>query len=102
MAQEEYQFDEASVQAIMHWTETAQLPKEIVLSESEHIYDTSLYVRANINDIKRHYPDAFYNPAMCVTYPGFRRDFFHLGLSFYKNSLKSRREFQKSSYLYSS
>ena len=34
------------------------------LSESEHIYDTSLYVRANINDIKQHYPDAFYNPAI--------------------------------------
>ena len=46
MSQEEYQFDEASVQAIMHWAETAQLPKEVVLSESEHIYDTSLYVRA--------------------------------------------------------
>ena len=41
MSQEEYQFDEASVQAIMHWAETAQLPKEVVLSESEHIYDTS-------------------------------------------------------------
>jgi hypothetical protein len=36
-----------------------------------------------------------------VTYPGFRRDFFHLGPFFYKNSLKSRREFQKSSCLYS-
>lgn len=31
MSQEEYQFDEASVQAIMHWAETAQLPKEVVL-----------------------------------------------------------------------
>ena len=68
MAQEEYQFDEASVQAIMHWAETAQLPKEVVLSESEHIYDTSLYVRANINDIKQHYPDAFYNPAIIRLY----------------------------------
>ena len=75
------------------------------------------------------HPDSFYNPAidrlyrlkeviegaaeyaafifisnnsylLCVTYPGFRRDFFHLGPSFYKNSLKSRREFQKSSCLY--
>ena len=68
MSQEEYQFDEASVQAIMHWAETAQLPKEVVLSESEHIYDTSLYVRANINDIKQHYPDAFYNPAIIRLY----------------------------------
>ena len=50
MSQEEYQFDEASVQAIMHWA------------------DTSLYVRANINDIKQHYPDAFYNPAIIRLY----------------------------------
>lgn len=68
MSQEECQFDEVSVQAIMHWTETAQLPKEIVLSESEHIYDTSLYVRANINDIKQHYPDVFYNSAIIRLY----------------------------------
>ena len=63
-----YQFDEASVQAIIHWAETTQLPKEVVLSESEHIYDTSLYVRANINDIKQHYPDEFYNPAITRLY----------------------------------
>lgn len=65
MAEEsKYAYDEKSVKAIMHWAETAQLPKEVILSESEHIYDTSLYVRANINDIKQHYPDAFYNPAI--------------------------------------
>lgn len=65
MAQEsKYAYDEDSVKAIMNWAETAQLPKEVTLSEAEHIYDTSLYVRANINDIKQHYPDAFYNPAI--------------------------------------
>ena len=65
MAQEDkYAYDEESVKAIMNWAETAQLPKEVILSESEHIYDTSLYIRANINDIKQHYPDAFYNPAI--------------------------------------
>ncbi|WP_196051856.1 DUF6965 family protein [Bacteroides clarus] len=63
-----YQFDEESVAAIMHWAETEQLPKEVILSESEHIYDTSLYVRANINDIKQHYPDEFYNPAIIRLY----------------------------------
>lgn len=68
MSQEEYQFDEASVQAIMHWAETIQLPKEVILSESENIFDTSLYVRANINDIKEHYPDEFYNPAIIRLY----------------------------------
>ena len=52
----------------MHLAETAQLPREVVLSESEHIYDTSLYVRANINDIKQYYPDGFYNPAITRLY----------------------------------
>ena len=65
MAQEsKYAYDEDSVKAIMNWAETAQLPKEVILSESEHIYDTSLYIRANINDIKQNYPDVFYNPAI--------------------------------------
>lgn len=65
MAEEsKYAYDEESVKAIVYWAETAQLPKEVILSESGHIYDTSLYVRANINDIKQHYPDAFYNPAI--------------------------------------
>lgn len=65
MAQEgKYAYDEESVKAIMNWAETVQLPKEVILPESEHIYDTSLYIRANINDIKQHYPDAFYNPAI--------------------------------------
>ena len=65
LAQEsKYAYDEDSVKEIMNWAETAQLPKEVILSESEHIYDTSLYIRANINDIKQHYPDVFYNPAI--------------------------------------
>ena len=59
-----YNYDEDSVNAIIKWAETAQLPKEVVLSEAEHITDTSIYVRANINDIKQHYPDAFYNAAI--------------------------------------
>ena len=51
-----YNYDEESVNAIIKWAENAQLPKEVVLSEAEHITDTSIYVRANINDIKQHYP----------------------------------------------
>lgn len=35
-----------------------------MLSDAEHIYDTSMYVSANINDIKAHFPDPFYNPAI--------------------------------------
>ena len=48
-----YNYDEESVNAIIKWAENAQLPKEVVLSEAEHITDTSIYVRANINDITR-------------------------------------------------
>lgn len=59
-----YNYDEESVNAIIKWAESAQLPKEVVLSEAEHITDTSIYVRANINDIKQHYPDAFYNASI--------------------------------------
>ena len=59
-----YNYDEESVNALMKWAENAQLPKEVTLSEAEHIFDTSMYVNANICDIKQHYPDAFYNPAI--------------------------------------
>lgn len=60
----EYKYDEESLKTLINWAESAQLPKEVVLSEAEHITDTSIYVKANINDIKQHYPDAFYNPAI--------------------------------------
>ena len=60
----EYKFDEESVHAIIQWAESAQLPKDVVLSAAEHITDTTKYLRANINDIKQHYPDGFYNPAI--------------------------------------
>lgn len=59
-----YNYDEESVNALMKWAENAQLPKEVMLSESEHIIDTSMYVNANICDIKQHHPDTFYNPAI--------------------------------------
>lgn len=59
-----FKYDEESVNTLMKWAESAQLPKEVVLSEAEHITDTSIYVRANIFDIKQHYPDQFYNPAI--------------------------------------
>ena len=60
----EYNYDEESVNALINRAETAQLPQEVTLSEAEHIFDTSLYVNANICDIKQQYPDAFYNPAI--------------------------------------
>ena len=53
MAEEsKYAYDEESVKAIIEWVQTARLPKEVALSEAEHIFDTSLYVNANICDIK--------------------------------------------------
>ena len=59
-----YNYDEESVYALIKWAETANLPQEITLSPAEHITDTRIYVRANICDIKQHYPDGFYNPAI--------------------------------------
>lgn len=64
MKPNEYDYSENAVQAIMDWAESSKLPKEVMLSEAEHVYDTSIYVRANINDIKAHYPDPFYNPSI--------------------------------------
>lgn len=47
MAEEsKYAYDEESVKAIIDWAQTAQLPKEVTLSEAEHIFDTSMYVNA--------------------------------------------------------
>lgn len=63
-----YNYDEESVKALITWAETAQLPQEVTLSAAEHITDTSIYVRANINEIKQHYPDGFYNPAITRLY----------------------------------
>ncbi len=55
MAEEsKYAYDEESVKVIIEWAQTAQLPKKVMLSEAEHIFDTSLYVNANICDIKQH------------------------------------------------
>ena len=63
-----YQYDEESVKALISWAENAQLPQEIVLSEAEHIIDAKAYILANIFDIKQHYPDPFYNPAITRLY----------------------------------
>ena len=63
-----YIYDEDSVKALIQWSESAQLPKEVTLSEAEHIMDAKIYVRANINDIKQHYPDEFYKPAIIRLY----------------------------------
>ncbi len=60
----QFDYSENAVSSIIEWAKSAKLPKEVMLSDAEHIYDTSMYVSANINDIKAHYPDPFYNPAI--------------------------------------
>lgn len=37
----EFKYDEESVKEIMEWAQTANLPKEVVLSKSERIFDIS-------------------------------------------------------------
>ena len=64
MEANKYDYSEDAVMAIMEWAKLANLPKVVMLSEAEQIYDTSIYVRANINDIEAHYPDPFYNPSI--------------------------------------
>jgi len=60
----EYKYDEESVNTLMKWAESAQLPQKLQLSEAENILDVRQYVRANLNDIKAHYPDEFYNASI--------------------------------------
>lgn len=64
----EYNYDEESVNTLMEWAANAQLPNELQLSESEKITNTKQYVLANLNDIKAHYPDPFYNPSILRLY----------------------------------
>lgn len=47
---------------------TPLFPKEADLNEAEHIFDVDRYVQANLNDIKAHYPDPFYHPAITRLY----------------------------------
>ena len=39
MPESKYAYDEESVKAIIEWAQTTQLPKEVMLSEAEHIFD---------------------------------------------------------------
>lgn len=57
-------YDESSVKALLEWAQSVKLPKELVLSDSERIFDTTLYVQSNVSDIKGHYPDPFYHAAI--------------------------------------
>lgn len=65
---DEFKYDEDSVKALVEWASTAQFPKEIRLTEAEHIVNVALYVQANLYDIEEHYPDPFYNPAITRIY----------------------------------
>ncbi|WP_307759438.1 hypothetical protein [uncultured Mediterranea sp.] len=64
----EYAYDEDSVRALTDWAEKASFPQEVSLNEAEHIFDVPRFVQANLNDIKAHYPDPFYNPAITRLY----------------------------------
>lgn len=64
MGKMQYDYSDRAVSSLIEWAMTAQLPKELRISDSELVTDTSMYVQANINDINAHYPDAFYNPAI--------------------------------------
>lgn len=62
--EQQFDYSEEAVQALIEWAQSAKMPKEIELSKCEQILDTEKFVKANIYDIKAHYPDSFYNPAI--------------------------------------
>ena len=64
----DFKYDEDSVKALIEWATTTQFPKEIRLTEAEHITDVALFVQTNIYDIEEHYPDPVYFPAITRIY----------------------------------
>lgn len=60
----EYQYDEESINALMKWAENGQFPNELRLGPAENIVNLKQYVQANLYDIRAHYPDEFYRPAI--------------------------------------
>lgn len=62
--EQQFDYSEPAVQALIEWAQSAKMPQEIELSKCEKILDTEKFVKANIYDIKAHYPDSFYNPAI--------------------------------------
>lgn len=64
----EYSYDKESVKALCDWAAHATFPKEVKLNEAEFIFDVPLFVQSNLSDIKRHYPDAIFHPAVTRLY----------------------------------
>ncbi|MDE5709900.1 hypothetical protein [Bacteroides sp.] len=64
----EYKYDEESVQALIEWAKSTSFPQEARLSDAENIADVKRFVQANLSDIKIHYPDEFYHPAITRLY----------------------------------
>lgn len=62
--EQQFDYSEQAVNALIEWAKNAKLPKDIILSKSEKIIDSGKFVKANIYDIQAHFPDPFYNPAI--------------------------------------
>lgn len=62
--EQQFDYSEPAVNALIEWAKSAKLPPQIELSKCENILDTEKFVQANLYDIKAHYPDPFYNPAI--------------------------------------
>ena len=65
---EAYKYDEESVKTLIEWAKATNFPQEITMSEAEKITDVKRYVSANLSDIKMHYPEEFYFPAITRLY----------------------------------
>lgn len=63
-----FNLDEESVRALVDWAQTTKFPKTLKLGISEDIFDLPRCVQASINDIKIHYPNQTFTPAITRLY----------------------------------
>ena len=60
----QYKYDEDSVKALIEWAKTTSFPQQMRLNEGENIYDVKHFVETTLSDIKAHFPNATFNPAI--------------------------------------
>lgn len=59
-----YDYSEQAVTDLTQWFNDKTLPEKAALDVATQIYDVRRFIDANVSDIKDHYPDPFFNPAI--------------------------------------
>lgn len=57
-------FDKETVDSLVEWAKSTTFPKQIELSETEKIINSSAFVQSCLVDIRRHYPNPIYAPSV--------------------------------------